>query len=183
MPRIKISPWLPVGLCILYRIDPLGCFWPFLVAAGFHELGHILFLYLSGARVQALAFSLTGAAIETSPLSYRQEMLCALAGPFFGLLLLAVGKRFPWLAFWGFIQSMFNLLPIYPLDGGRFLRAVLAMRLPLHRAERICKTAAGIIVACLCCLSLYVCKFLGLMPILAAAFLLFRFLRGSTGSP
>ena len=51
MPRIKISPWLPVGLCVLYRIDPLGCFWPFLLAAGFHELGHILFLYLSGAGV------------------------------------------------------------------------------------------------------------------------------------
>lgn len=176
MPRIKISPWLPVGLCVLYRLDPVGCFWPFLLAAAFHELGHITVLCFTGARVQALALSLRGAVIESSPLSYRQELLSALAGPVFGLLLLTVRKVFPWLAFWGTVQSLYNLLPIYPLDGGRILWAVLANRFPLPRAEGICKGISITLAAAICCFSLRIARILGILPILIALFLFLQIL-------
>ncbi len=135
MPRLRISLWLPVALCLFYRFDPWGMFFPFLLATALHELGHILCLHLTGAKVTALSLNLSGAVIETTPLGYGQEALCALAGPAVGLLLLLLGRKAPWLAFWGLTQSLYNLIPVYPLDGGRALRAVLCLILPLQKAE------------------------------------------------
>lgn len=182
MPRIRISPWLPVGLCILYRLDSVGCFWPFLLAAAVHELGHISVLYLTGARVRALALSLGGTVLETSPLSYHQELLSAAAGPIFGLLLLTVRRSFPWLAFWGVIQSLYNLLPIYPLDGGRILQALLASKLPLHRAEGICRGVSIGLGIIMCGCSLYAVRILGILPVLIASFLFLQILGTVHGS-
>ena len=79
--RVRISPWFPVLLCAFYRLDPVGCFWPFLGAAAIHEAGHCLAVLLCGGSIHSLALTARGAVLQTSPLSYRQEALCALAGP------------------------------------------------------------------------------------------------------
>lgn len=136
MPRIKISLWFPVLLCLLWRFGAGHIFFPFFLAATFHELGHILCLRYTGATIHTLSLGLHGAVMETAPLSYGQEILCALAGPAFGLLLLPLSRVYPWLAFWGLCQSLYNLLPLYPLDGGRVLRALLCLLLPLETAQR-----------------------------------------------
>lgn len=137
MGRIKISPWLPAALCAFYRLDPVGCFWPFLTAALIHELGHILAVRLCGGEILSLRLNPMGAVMDTSPLSYRQEVLCALAGPAAGLFLLLFSRLFPWLGFWALVQSLYNLLPLYPLDGGRALRCLLQDRFPLEKALQL----------------------------------------------
>ena len=130
MPRtkVKVSPWFPVLLCAFYRLDPVGCFWPFLGAAAIHEAGHCLAVKLCGGSIHALSLTVRGAVLQTTPLSYRQEAICALAGPCAGFLLLLLVRLFPWLAFWGLIQGIYNLLPVYPMDGGRALRCALLSR-------------------------------------------------------
>ena len=81
MPRtkVKVSPWFPVLLCAFYRLDPVGCFWPFLGAAAIHEAGHCLAVKLCGGSIHALSLTVRGAVLQTTPLSYRQEAICALA--------------------------------------------------------------------------------------------------------
>ena len=49
----------------------------------------------------------------------------ALAGPFGGLVLLLTARWLPRLAICGLMQSVFNLLPISPLDGSRAVSAML----------------------------------------------------------
>ena len=58
--RVRISPWFPVLLCAFYRLDPVGCFWPFLGAAAIHEVGHCLAVLLCGGSIHSLALTARG---------------------------------------------------------------------------------------------------------------------------
>lgn len=57
------------------------------------------------------------------------EILSALAGPAGSFLLLSLYRVAPHIAICGLIQGMYNLLPVYPLDGGRALRRAMEGRL------------------------------------------------------
>ena len=113
--------WLELGLLIL--LFPFRFLAGVLLAAVIHECGHLLAIGLTGGRVQRIELHAGGARILTAPMGERQELLCALAGPAAGLLTVLAWRAFPELAAAGLFQSAFNLLPIYPLDGGRAWRA------------------------------------------------------------
>ncbi|MFC1847019.1 site-2 protease family protein [Chloroflexota bacterium] len=110
-----------------------------------HELMHSVVARASGIPVESITLFIFGgvARITKEPASPKMEIKIALAGPLTSLLL---GGTF-WLiwylvpasweyiiavAFWlGFINitlGVFNLLPGFPLDGGRVLRAILWWR-------------------------------------------------------
>lgn len=90
-----------------------------------HEGGHLLALRLMVVPVQRIQVKLLGLQIETYVMSPIQEFFAASAGPLASFLLLLTRKRFPELALCGAFQGVYNLLPIYPSDGGRMLRAAL----------------------------------------------------------
>ena len=71
-------------------------------------------------------------------MSGGREVVCILAGPLGGLSLLLLCRRFPRVAICGMLQSVYNVLPIYPLDGGRALRGILG-RLPGENGEKIAR--------------------------------------------
>src|SRR5262249_44803068 len=97
------------------------------------------------------------ARLETTPQEPRKELLIAVAGPvvsaaiaaaFYGANFLAGGtvdNWFPWggapllqqLGAANLFLVFFNLLPAFPMDGGRILRAALAPRLGSLRATEI----------------------------------------------
>ena len=98
------------------------------------------------------------ARLQRIPEQPIQELIVALAGPAVNVLIVAVlwlvfGVRLPEGAedpqhlvrasFWpkllevNLFLAAFNMLPAFPMDGGRVLRALLAMRLPYSRATRM----------------------------------------------
>lgn len=113
-----------------------------LLSVAAHELGHILLLCLFGIPIYSLRFGLGEAQLHTPPMSYSRELAVSLAGPAMNLILfLLFAAAKPMLAFVNLILLCYNLLPFYPLDGGRILRALLRLLLPLGAAdwvERIC---------------------------------------------
>ena len=146
-------------VCAYYYLDPAGTFLPFFAAVAVHELGHLLVLLALGTPVYALELHATGAILRTGPQSYARELLAAACGPLASLFLL-----------------LWNLLPVFPLDGGRMLRAGLMLLLPERVAEGICRVLTAVTLglcvggaAALTCL-LHV----GLWPVLLAASLLLR---------
>lgn len=109
--------------CILWALAililPLNWVLAGSVAAGFHELCHYLTVRAMGGRVWEFRIGVGGAVMETSPMSAGRELFCVLAGPVGGILLMLFFRWIPRVAICAGLQSAFNLLPVYPLDGGR----------------------------------------------------------------
>ena len=114
--------WIVLGLMVL--LFPVRVATGILLAALIHEAGHILSLWRCGSRVRRIALHIGGARIEAAPLSPGRELLCILAGPFAGALTFFAWRAFPELAVAGLVQTVFNLLPLPNLDGGRALRNI-----------------------------------------------------------
>jgi len=99
-------------------------------AALIHELCHIVSLLAFRGKIYEIKIGLLGAYIHTDIYQYKQELFCALAGPTGSLLLLVTCRYFPKLAVCGLFHGLFNLIPIYPLDGGRIMKCLLCICFP-----------------------------------------------------
>ena len=114
--------WLVLGLMVL--LFPMRFLAGVLLAACVHELGHILAVRLTGGRVLGICLMAFGARIEAAPMEPGRAAVCALAGPAAGALCILAWRWFPELALAAMVQTGFNLIPIYPLDGGRAMRNI-----------------------------------------------------------
>ena len=141
---------------ILGTVVALGLF----VGVFIHEMAHSLIAKARGIEIHSITLLILGGVSqmeETMP-DPRIELPMALAGP---LTSLAVGLvssalvyvvpaivtepglagvlvfTFGYLGLLNVLLFGFNLLPAFPMDGGRVLRAWLARRMPLARATRI----------------------------------------------
>ncbi len=113
-----------------------------------HELGHALAARAFGIDTAHITLYPFGgvAAITRMPRNPLQELVIALAGPavngvlfaLFAALWLTLGG---WVALWlaaiNAGMGLFNLLPAFPMDGGRVLRALLATRMGWMRASHV----------------------------------------------
>jgi stage IV sporulation protein FB len=125
-----------------------------------HEFGHIFAARRYGIRTPEVTLSPIGgvASLERIPEKPREELVVALAGPAVNvvialLLFLLLGATVDFeraaqienpgvgllvrLAGANVFLVLFNLIPAFPMDGGRVLRAILAMRRPHAQATRI----------------------------------------------
>ena len=97
-----------------------------LLSAFIHELFHLLCICFCGTEVHHISVGAGGAVIQTGPMDANTEVKCALAGPFSGIILLLFVRVFPLLAICAAVQTIFNLLPLHPFDGGRVLVCILS---------------------------------------------------------
>ena len=141
---------------VLGTIVSFGLFGGVLV----HELAHSLIAKRNGIGINSITLLIFGgiASMEDRIPDPMVELPMALVGPLTSLLvgMLCSGLVyivpsviadpavagvlifvFGYLGILNIILFAFNLLPAFPMDGGRVLRAWLAKRMPLHRATRI----------------------------------------------
>ncbi len=108
-----------------------------------HELSHSLVAKRLGAKVREIVLFIFGgvASIEELPKEPKKEFAIAIAGPLASLVLsLFLLTPFRFLRLFGYfnlILAIFNLIPAFPMDGGRILRSLLAKRYGYVRATRI----------------------------------------------
>ncbi len=132
--RVEITAGALVLWAALFYLDQGGAVPQVLAACALHEGGHLLAIRLLGGRVAAFRVSCVGAELRLSsrhPLGPGRELAAALAGPAVNLLLAlaCAGLGEGWHCFAGLNLALgcFNLLPLYPLDGGRALGCLLAL--------------------------------------------------------
>jgi Zn-dependent protease len=129
-----------------------------------HEFGHALTARRFGIPTRDITLLPIGgiSRMQRIPDDPRQELWIALAGPAVSIaiaaalfaLLLATGVRVPFkrfatwsgasfveqLMFANIVLAIFNLLPAFPMDGGRILRAALARYMDYSRATQVAAT-------------------------------------------
>lgn len=125
--RVEVSAGACIMLSLMLLVLPLPWVLTMLACVFTHEMGHLLAARLLSVPVFGITFDHSGARIETGPMEPPQEILCALAGPLAGCLLIALGRWFPLAALFAFLQTGFNLLPLGTLDGGRVLRCIRSL--------------------------------------------------------
>jgi len=148
-------------MSVLYTLGFLVALFVCLVM---HEYGHALTARRFGIKTQDITLLPIGgiARLERMPDKPWQEFLVAVAGPMVNVVIAAIlitglvttnswetisGSLLPLMGmstnFWldlakiNIILILFNMLPAFPMDGGRVVRALLAMSLPYERATSI----------------------------------------------
>ncbi len=132
----------------------IGLFWnvalilSFFVCVVLHELGHSLTARQFGVRVPRILLLPIGgmAQFDRIPKKPSEELLITIAGPAVNFALVTILLPFAWRAVFGpdevpeysvatlvtqlcvanLLMGTFNLLPVFPMDGGRIFRAALA---------------------------------------------------------
>jgi Zn-dependent protease len=142
--RAGTTPWV-IGVTAA-----VGLF----VSVTLHELGHSWVARRYGIHIESITLWILGgiAALESIPREWNREFWIAIAGPITSVLVAGVCyvgaltmpgsldvARFivGWLAVVNLTLAIFNLLPAFPMDGGRILRALLARNRPYGTATRI----------------------------------------------
>ena len=110
--------------------------------------------------------------MEIRSMSATHEIICAIAGPIGSFLLIAVAPRFPRIAVCGIVHGIYNLLPLFPMDGGRVLRCVFYALFSPPLAQKLLSWVQWIAVAVICVGCILLASVAGILPILFAMLIL-----------
>ena len=143
--KIKFQPlfFIYVFLCIYFGWN--NAVFYYVIVATLHEYGHLCAARLMGYNVDGIVYSLYGVGLKTNNVyKAKDDIIVALAGPFVNLVLIIIciclWWIFPSIYYFTYdfvvcnnVIMLFNLVPIYPLDGGRIALALLSKKIKTRK--------------------------------------------------
>lgn len=151
--------WSFIALGILLMLFNKGLiFLYYLIFGVLHELGHAYAGKKVGYKLNIITLMPYGASLSgnNGPLKPKDELKIAIAGPcvnliFILIIILLSNFNLPIYEDLQIIKNinisylMFNLLPVFPLDGGRILLALLSYKVKRKKAFKICNIVGWVI--------------------------------------
>ena len=174
--QVLIEPGVYIEIATMLLVIPISWVFSWFCAVLLHEFCHCLSLYLLGYRIFEIRFRSVGAEIICSPTTTFHGILCTAAGPVGSLFALLFSAIIPQFSLCALFQTVLNLIPVFPLDGGRIVRFLLSY---LHNdtlEKMLCITIEWVfitIIAFLSIMALFWLK-LGILPLCIPLFLLLK---------
>ncbi|WP_174613933.1 site-2 protease family protein [Virgibacillus ihumii] len=148
VPEIRLHPILFVFIIISFLTGTFVSLFVIMTIVLIHELGHYLMAAFFRWRIRRVMIWVFGGVMDTDEHGTKplyQEILVTIAGPFqhlviYLLLILFLQLQFiphsmvELAFFYNSVILLFNLLPIWPLDGGKLLFLLLSSRLAYRKA-------------------------------------------------
>lgn len=170
------SSFFCIYLALMVIVLPIRWLFSIVAAAAFHEFCHWIVIRIFCKNKTWLRFGVRGAQMTLPPMSRGKELCCILAGPLGSFVLLFFAKIFPRLAICGLLQGIYNLIPMFPLDGGRAVRCITELCFSPRVAEKVLRFWDKTCIVLLLILG-FVATFmlkLGLFPLILVFGLLLR---------
>lgn len=137
--KFEVSPFASIFIFLTLLTNSYKLFFIYFLITFIHELGHVLMATIFKLKINKIKLLAIGFNAEIDNLDYTdsfKELLIVIAGPltyFISLPLLNYMYKIDFISYNAYIQSLtinkytffFNLLPIYPLDGGRIVKIIL----------------------------------------------------------
>ncbi len=159
---IRLNTYIYIVLLLFFI--PLKWLFAWIFAAGFHEVCHWFAVKLCGGEIYRITIGLGGAKMECSPMSNKKSLIAVLSGPIGGLFPLLFARWIPRTALCCWLLSIYNLLPLTSLDGGRAITILLGAKAAMIQKLFLLVVSIG---------AVYVSAVLhfGLFPLVIAAIL------------
>lgn len=173
VPQIHIHPVLLIFIVIAFLTGTFMQLAIILTIVFIHELGHFVMATAFKWRIRSVMLWVFGGVMDTdehgnSPV--HEDILVTIAGPFQHVIIYifiyicASNQLLPTsildlISFYNTVILLFNLLPIWPLDGGRLLFSFISAFVPYRKAYNIIIISSMIVCFILLCLLLFVFPF------------------------
>ena len=164
--RFRLDLKIFLFLILFYFTKQIDIYIVMIIFAIIHELGHLIFGIILGLRPEKMDLMPTGLAISfkinvdyynkkigKGNLFTIKKILVALAGPFTNLLMVIIFSFLNidynlklMIIYSNWLMFFFNLLPIYPLDGGRILGGILHLNMGLNKSKDIVNDVSIIVM-------------------------------------
>lgn len=156
--QIKVNLQIFLFIIIFALTHQIQIYGFIMLFAFIHELGHMLAGLFLKLRPKELSFMPFGISISFETYGYKRlleikKMLIAIAGPLTNIIILIITmiskidtQLKQLIVYSNILIVMFNLIPIYPLDGGRILKSLLHIEFGSQEAKKIINIISNIVI-------------------------------------
>lgn len=164
--KFRIDLKIFIFLILFYFTKQIELYASIMIFALIHELGHLISGLLMGMKPEKLELMPFGVSIEfkINVKEYNKKIkrgnsleikkiIVAIAGPITNFIIILITCNLNLdiitgliIIYTNFLIMIFNLLPIYPLDGGRILKGILHINLGKRKAELYSNNISKIVI-------------------------------------
>ena len=164
---IKINLKIFIFIAVFYFTKQINIYFCLMLFAFIHELGHLLAGVLVGFKPKSLTIMPLGISINFNIITINniniKKLIIALAGPITNLLVILITYvlktelykiTYQEIIYSNLLIFLFNLIPLYPLDGGRILKYGLHIKYGIKQSVILTNKISNIIIIVLTGVSL-----------------------------
>ena len=173
--RFRIDLKIFIFFMIFYFTNQLSAYLWIMLFCFIHEMGHLIMGFILGLKPEKIEIMPFGFFLEFKPITLKSNkeilksnILIAIAGPMTNLIIIFIilflhisfiGKDI--VIYTNLLIFTFNLIPIFPLDGGRVLKEILNIFYKNIKSEILANKISNcymIIITMICSIAIYYFK-------------------------